>query len=191
MRGYPNIFGGSVTDIEIINEWLTNRYTNLEKKPIYRLVWSEDIYENRLGTFRTFTEGGILIREVTEVRKVRKYNYIHHRWIFEMFAPGNITRSPELPDASGGDYVPVYVFESGTGTYLPPTRRVVEFLISALEGKVKRDELPTEEYLQDREIKQIEESLDDHPSHFQTRPGATRNAIFFKGFPATTIEGDK
>lgn len=98
-----------------------------------------------------------------------------------MFAPGNITRSPELPDAGNGDYVPVYVFESGTGFYLPPTRKVVEFLISCLEGKVKRDELPSEEYLQEREVGDFIEQMDDHPNWFQTRPGDTRNAIFFKG----------
>jgi hypothetical protein len=180
-----------MTDIELINEWLGQTYVNLEGKVIYRLVFSEQIYENRLGTFRIFTEEGVFLREVTEVRLVRKYNYIHNRWIFEMFAPGNLTRDPTLPDASGGDYVPIYVFESGTGMYLPPTRKVVEFLISALEGKIKRDELPTEAYLQEREIKIFEESLDDHPSYFQTRPGPTRNAIFFKGFPATILGEDK
>jgi hypothetical protein len=156
---------------------------------VYRLVWSEDAFENRLGTFREFTDMGLFIREVTEVRKVRKYNYLHHRWIFEMWAPGNITRNPETPDAANGDYVPVYVFESGQGSYLTPTRKVVEFLISCLEGKVKRDELPSEEYLEERDVQAIEESLDDHPAWFQTREGPGRNAIFFKG--RLDIEGDK
>jgi hypothetical protein len=167
---------------------LANQYRTLDNREVYRLVWSEDCFENRLGTFRTFTQSGLFIREETGVRKVRKYNYIHNRWIFEVFAPGSVTRNPETPDASNGDYVPVYVFESGTGIYLPPTRKVVEFLISCLEGRVKRDELPTDEYLQDREIKEIEESLDDHPDWFQTRPGDARNAIFFKGFTEDKVK---
>jgi hypothetical protein len=170
-----------MTEIEEINKELHDKYQTLEFKPVYRLVWSEDTFENRLGTFREFTKAGLFIREVTEVRKVRKYNYIHNRWIFEIWAPGNITANPETPDAAGGDYVPVYVFESGQGLYLPPTRKVVEFLISALEGKIKRDELPTDEYLQDREVKDFVDQMDDHP-YFQTRPGETRNAIWFKGF---------
>jgi hypothetical protein len=177
-----------MTDVEIINAWLQGQYQTLENRPVYRLVWSEDIFENRLGTFRTFTPSGLFLRETTGVRKVRKYNYIHHRWIFEMFAPGNITRNPETPDASSGDYVPVYVFESGTGIYLPPTRKVVEFLISCLEGRVKRDELPSDEYLEDKELQAVEESLDDHPNWFQTRPGETRNAIFFEGFTEDKIK---
>jgi hypothetical protein len=180
-----------MTDVEIINAWLSDAYRTLDNRVTYRLAWSEDSFENRLGTFREFDENGTFIREVVEVRKVRRYNYIHHRWIFEAFAPGNVTRNPETPDADSGDYVPVYVFESGTGMYLPPTRKVVEFLISCLEGKVKKDEIPTEEYLQDREIKDFEEQMDDHPSWFQTRPGDARNAIFFKGFKADLIEGDK
>jgi len=105
-----------------------------------------------------------------------------------MFAPGNLVMNSEIPDSKNGDYVPVYVFESGTGMYLPVTRKVVEFLISCLEGKVRRDELPSEEYLQDREIQAFEESFDDHPSWFQTRPGATRNAIFFKGIKPEDIK---
>jgi hypothetical protein len=180
-----------MTDVEIINDWLSNQYRTLENRPVYRLVWSEDIFENRLGTFRIFTESGLFIREVTEVRKVRKYNYIHHRWIFEIFAPGNITRNSETPDAENGDYVPVYVFESGTGIYLMPTRKVVEFLISALEGKIKRDELPSDEYLSEREIQAVEDSLDDHPNWFQTRPGDTRNAVFIKSPIDSKIESDK
>jgi hypothetical protein len=178
-----------MTDVEIINKDLLDKYRTIQNYPVYRLVWSEDTFENRLGTFREFTESGLFIREVTDVRKVRKYNYIHHRWIFEMWAPGSITRNPETPDAAGGDYVPVYVFESGQGSYLSPTRKVVEFLISALEGRVKKDEMPSEQYLEDREIKAIEESLDDHPNWFQTREGPGRNAIFFKG--SLDIEGDK
>jgi hypothetical protein len=181
-----------MTDVEIINGWLSDTYrTTVENYPVYRIVWSEDIFENRLGTYREFTESGLFIREVTEVRKVRKYGYIHHRWIFEIWAPGNLTRNPETPDAASGDYIPVYVFESGLGMYLPVTRKVVEFLISALEGKIKRDLEPTEEYLAEKEVAAMVESLDDHPSYFQTRAGPARNAIWFKGFDPQKIEGDK
>ena len=171
-----------MTEVEEINNELFAIYRTIEGRAVYRIVWSEELFENRLGTYREFTEGGIFIREATEVRKVRKYNYIHNRWIFEIWAPGHLTRNPETPDADNGDYIPVYVFESGTGMYLPPTRKVVEFLIAALEGKIKRDLIPDEEYIADREIQAVIESLDDHPSEWQTRAGPARNAIWFKGF---------
>ena len=179
-----------MTEVEEINYELFAIYRTIEGRALYKIVWSEDCFENRLGTYREFTESGLFIREVTEVRKVRKYNYIHHRWIFEIWAPGNLTANPETPDAANGDYIPVYVFESGTGAYLPVTRKVVEFLIAAVEGRVRRDLLPSEDYIAEKEIQQVVEMLDDHPSDWQTRPGPARNAIWFKGFNPSKIESD-
>lgn len=169
------------TEIDIINKKLAGEYVTLDGHKLFRLVWSESITENRYGTFREFTEGGLFIREVTETRRVRKYNYIHNRWVFEMWAPGNLVANRETPDAANGDYVPVYVFESGTGLYLPPNEKVVRFLIAALYGRVKKDEMPSQAYLEEREIQRTIESMDDHPNWFQTRPGIARNAVWYAG----------
>lgn len=169
------------SEIEVLNKKIGGEYVTIDGHKIFRLVWSESIFENRYGTFREFTESGIFLRETTEVRRVRKYNYIHNRWVFEMWAPGNLTRNRETPDADNGDYVPVYVFEARNGNYLPPTEKVVRFLIAALYGKVRRDEIPSQEYLDEREIDKQVEMMDDHPAWFQTRPGAARNAIWYKG----------
>lgn len=169
------------SEIDILNRQIGSEYVTIDGHKIFRLVWSESIFENRYGTFREFSESGLFIREVTEVKKVRKYNYIHNRWIFEAWAPGNITANPETPDAINGDYVPVYVFEDGGGNYLPPNEKVVRFLIANFYGRVKKDEVPSEEYLEQREIGRTIESMDDHPSWFQTRPGAARNAIWYSG----------
>lgn len=167
--------------VDVLNKKLAGEYVTIDGHKIFRLVWSESTFENRYGTFREFTEGGLFIREVTETRRTRKYNYIHNRWIFEMWAPGNLTANRELPDAANGDYVPVYVFEDRGGNYLPPNEKVVRFLIAALHGKIKRDEIPSREYLEEREIQKTMETMDDHPSWFQTRPGDTRNAIWYPG----------
>lgn len=167
-------------EIDALNRKIGSEYITLDGHQIFRLVWSESIFENRHGTFREFTESGLFVREVTETRRVRKYNYIHNRWIFEMWAPGNLTANRETPDAINGDYVPVYVFEDRGGHYLPPNEKVVRFLISALQGKVKKDEVPSREYLEQREIGAMEESMDDHPAWFQTRVGPGRNAIGFE-----------
>lgn len=169
------------SEIEMLNDRIGNEYMSIDGRRLFRIIWSESAFENRHGTFREFTESGLFIREVTETRRVRKYNYIHNRWIFEAWAPGNLTANRELPDATNGDYVPVYVFENKRGEYLPPNEKVVRFLIAAVYGKVKRDEVPSQAYLEEREIQQQVESMDDHPSWFQTRPGEARNAIWYPG----------
>ena len=170
-----------MTEIEQLNSRIGSEYRSIDNRALFRLIWSENAFENRHGTFREFTQSGLFIREITEVRKVRKYNYIHNRWIFEAWAPGNLTANPETPDAHNGDYIPVYVFENKNGEYLPPNEKVVRFLIAALHGKIKKDEAPSREYLEERHIQTLEDSLDDHPSWFQTRTGPTRNAIWYAG----------
>lgn len=165
-----------MTEIERINSWLRQSYRTLENVPLYRLVWSDKVFEHRFGTYNDFTESGLFIRQVSEVRLVRKYSYIHERYIFEMWADGSKTSNRETPDALNGDYIPVYVFEDKQGKYLPPTEKVVRFLISCLQGNVRKDEIPSQEYLDQKEISDQVISMDTHP-YFQTRPGEARNAV--------------
>ena len=176
-----------MTEIEQLNSRIGAEYMSIDGRALFRLIWSENAFENRRGTFREFSDSGLFIREVTEVRRVRKYNYIHNRWIFEAWAPGNLTANVETPDTVNGDSVPVYVFEDRHGGYLPPNEKVVRFLIAAVYGKVRRDEIPSQEYLEEKEIQRVEDSLDDHPAWFQTRPGATRNAIWLPEYRRATF----
>lgn len=132
--------------------------------------------EHRRGWFRDYTESGLFIREVMDTRLTRKYNYIHERWILEAFSV--TAQSSEVPGTEGGDYVPVYVFNSSSDEPLPVTRRVLEFLIGCVNGRVEKDKVPSEEYTNFKEIEAMEDSLDDHPSEFSTRPGPQRNAVF-------------
>jgi hypothetical protein len=159
-----------------LNNWL-REYGLKDGRPRFRLVWSNDIYEHRRGTFRDFTREGIFIREVFETRLTRKYNYIHDRWIFEAFTEDGGSR--EVPGTEHGDYIPVYIFESGEGKALPVTRKVVEFLIGCCHGRVEKDKIPSQEYLDYREVRDMEESMDDHPSAFSTRAGPQRNSIAY------------
>jgi hypothetical protein len=161
---------------EILNIYLKAQGKSITGEYLYRLVWSDNILENRYGTFNEFTSPGLFVRTFTGIKLVPKYSYIKERWILEKWAPGNLTRNPETPDASAGDYIPVYVFEDGKGKYLPPTRRVLEFLIGSLNGNVRKDIEPSEEYLQEKEIAAMVESFDDHPSAFATA-GQYRNAV--------------
>jgi hypothetical protein len=164
-----------MTEVELINKELEAKYTDITGRVMYRLVWSDKIFEHRYGTYRDFTPSGLFIREVTETRLTRKYNYIKERWILEKWAPGNLTAHKETPDAINGDYIPVYVFETGKGDYLVPTMKVVQLILDFMVGKIRQDDEVSPEALEEKEIQYEIEAMDDHPS-FSTF-GPTRNAV--------------
>jgi len=160
-----------------LNTWLAE-YGKVNDNVRYRLVWSNSIMEHRYGYFRRYSDSGIYLGEEWGTQLARKYNYIHDRWIFEAFSPA--AQSSEVPGTVGkGDYVPVYVFNSSTDESLPVTRKILEFLIGCVNGRVDKDNLPSREYTDFKEIQAMEESMDDHPSDFSTRPGPQRNAIAY------------
>jgi len=111
-------------EIDEINKKLKERYgQTLDGKAHFRLVWSNDIYEIRVGLFNDFY-GSILIRSFKGAREARKYNYIHNRWILEMWHL--IEPTLELPNPDG--YEALYVFEDKNNSPLPVNWRVVEFI---------------------------------------------------------------
>ena len=60
--------------IDYINKKLTQDYGyESDLRPKFRLVWSEDEFEDRFSTFVDYSESGIFLREVTEARHVYKY----------------------------------------------------------------------------------------------------------------------
>src|SRR5271169_6775749 len=95
-----------------IQSFLDKGPRNPYNKPIFRLIWSEEAFEKRLGTYRTYA-GNIFIREETKVELTKKYNFIHERWIFEQWFPPEVCMNPELIEANLGSYEARYVFDSG------------------------------------------------------------------------------
>lgn len=76
--------------IETLNKRLIEYYSYFEAElPNYRLVFSDDQYEVRLGDYTDYSEEGIFLREVTEFRNVKKYPFIKHKWILEKCLPSN------------------------------------------------------------------------------------------------------
>lgn len=149
-------------DLEL-NEFLLNRGgRNLFNQPLYKLVWSTSELELRFGTFREFRDD-VFIREVTETRWTRKYNYIHDRWILERWIPPALGHNKELPLSSQGTYEPIYVFEDGNRQYLAPNIKVLEFIIEMAE----RPRIMTEAEIiselkgkEEKEVLQIMEALE-------------------------------
>src|SRR5487761_29066 len=164
-----------MTEVERLNKWLEKFGRSITGQVIYRLVWSNRIFEHRFGTFRDFTDSGLFIHEVKEVRYVRKYNYINERWIFEKWAPGNLTAHQENPDAMNGDYIPVYVFEDSKRRYLSPNEKSLKFIIDFMHGQIKQDAEIPQELIDAKEVEYIVDSMGDHPD-FSTF-GEIRNAI--------------
>lgn len=166
------------SDIARINKSIAHEHRTIDNRPKFRIVWSDKIYENRYGTFNDFTESGLFIRTVTEVRRVRKYAYIFERWIMEMWAGAELMSNKETPDVINGDYVCIYVFEDSKGNPLPVTEKVIKFLINFFFGKIEQDYVPSQEYLDAKDIERQVDSMDTHPI-FQTRSGDARNAVAY------------
>lgn len=73
-----------------LNKYLEETYgKTIEGFPLFRLVWTTDQLEKRLGTFRDFSDHSceIFLREVTEVREVPKYPFAMDRWALEVIKP--------------------------------------------------------------------------------------------------------
>jgi hypothetical protein len=159
-----------------LNKFLRESYgKTVTGKTNFRLVWSEDIFEKRLGEFNEFY-GKIFLRTIKGIRELRKYNYIHNRYILEGWIDGDLSSNGEVPEATHGDYAPIWVFEDNKNNPLTVTRKVLSFIIASIQGRVKRDDEIDEKTLEDLEIARTIESFDDHPADFSTS-GPTRNAI--------------
>jgi hypothetical protein len=129
--------------IELINERLEHQFgKNDTGLPNWRVVFSEDQFEKRYGTYQDFTPNGVFIREVTEVREAPKYR----QWIREKFVLERLTVIPdynitELP-ATKLSYEPMWVFEDKSGNYLPPRFDACKFLIDNLRENLSRPYYP-------------------------------------------------
>lgn len=76
------------TELDYINSKLANSFGKTPSgEGTWRISWNPDRTEKRLGTFTDYTDNGLFIREVTEVREVRKYPWIGEYYILEKYVP--------------------------------------------------------------------------------------------------------
>jgi hypothetical protein len=122
-------------NLQLINEYGIDSITG---RAIWRIVFSEDQYEKRLGTYDDYTPGGIYIRTVTEVREVPKYKqWIHEKYLLERLVIVPEQNQDELP-VSKLSYEPIFVFENRGGEYLPPKFEICKIVVDtiyAAQGK--------------------------------------------------------
>src|SRR5208337_861854 len=164
-------------EIRELNNWLRESYgKTVTGKVRFRIIWSEDIFENRKGTFNEFY-GKIFLRTVTGVRQVKKYNYISDRFILEGWVDTNMSFNEEVPEASHGDFTPIYVFEDSNGNPLPVTRKAVAFMIAKIQGHIREDDEISFKEKEQKEIDNQVETLLDSPD-IRTY-GVTRDSVAY------------
>ena len=126
--------------VKVINSQLRDLYGNdiVTGQSIFRVVWSEDQFEKRHGTFDDFLPGTkIFLRTITETREVPKYRqWIHGRHILERLVVVPEINQGELPSTKIS-YEPLWVFRKGDDNeteegYLPPRLDACKFIIDAI-----------------------------------------------------------
>lgn len=148
--------------IESLNHQLIDLFgiDTVSGNPIWRIVFSEDQFENRLGTYSDYTESGIYLRTVTEVRYVPKYR----QWIQERFVLERLTIIPEINSdelpSTRLSYEPIYVFENGKGDYLPPKIEVARIVIDSVYAAQGKSSMA--KYLDDEDVEKRIDSLQEY-----------------------------
>jgi len=158
--------------IESINRQLEDSFgiDTITGRPIWRVVWSDDQYEDRFGTYDDFTPEGIYLRTVTEVRRVKKYPWVKERWTLERLVLVPVVSQKELPTVKQS-YEPMFPFQKTNGEYAPPTILACRFIIdsvlaaqgkgSTTKYKDKYDGMSKEEYYEAKnaELQQLQDDL--------------------------------
>jgi hypothetical protein len=120
--------------IESINSQLKDLYgiDTITGQPMWRVVWSEDQFEHRLGTYDDITPAGLYLRTVTEVRWVPKYRqWIHEKYVLEQLVLIPEVSASELP-ATRMSYENMWTFEDKNENYLPPRLDACKFIIDTV-----------------------------------------------------------
>jgi len=112
----------------IINDWLAQFKIPLSTQPLFRLSWSEDLYELRRSDYPIY-HGPIIIGHSERIKEVKKYNWIKDRWILEQWIPPDLAFCKDLPETKNGDYTAIYVFETSSGVSLALRLSVVQIIV--------------------------------------------------------------
>jgi hypothetical protein len=167
--------------IDQINVQLAEKYGRevSSNRPIFRIINSNSTTEKRLGDYNDFTNSGIFIRSVREVREVLKYAYLRDTWILERLTwigGGN----PELPEAKGYEYETVWAFRSKYGEPLYPHFNIVVLLLDILVNgpKVKKTEADWEYEEEQKKLKESAEYFDMLESEGRSNLFAFEDAVF-------------
>ena len=118
-------------DLEKMNNQLRSKYGYGpdELRPLWRIVWSEDLLEKR---WMTHDDHGNELLE-PEVREVPKYQHITNRYVLERAVP--VAGETDL--ITKVSYEPAWSFEDRHGNYLPPRFDACEFIVETIYNQIK------------------------------------------------------
>jgi hypothetical protein len=112
--------------LDKMNLWLKDNFGLVENQSRFRLVWSEDQYEIRKGTFDKLSDAGLYLGTEVGIKKIKKYPK-YEKYILENLVPNY---SDEL--VTKLSYEPVWVFGlkgDPSGVSLDPTWDALSFLL--------------------------------------------------------------
>lgn len=171
-------------ECDAINRMLIDKFgiDTVTGLPMWRLAWSPAQFEKKLGTYSDFTDSGILIRTVTEVREVPKYPYLRPLYVLEMLQGIPAVNRKELPTATLSYECMHPLMHKITETYLPPYWPFVEWVIdcyyAALGRKSLRKYVSPDEDMGVMEAKR--KRIDDITRYLYGNETSTTDALAYK-----------
>ena len=153
-------------DIKSLNKMLEkNHGLAFNKKPWYKIAWSDSETEKRIGAFNDFY-GEIFVRQFVGLREVRKYEGpdFRERWILEKLI---FIDNPEVWDSlNTGSYEPIWVFRGKGGVYQKPNYKSVDFLIGMI-NQPKDRKFTDQKSLDDFEDQLLQKEEDEEYDRLQ------------------------
>lgn len=118
---------------DAINNLLINHFgqDTVSELPMWRIAWAPEQFEKRFGLWRDFTTEGLFIKEVTELREVRKYPHLTEHYVLERLVAVPDYQVRELGGAKIS-YEPIHPFWNGQMEYMPPNFVVSKFIIDTV-----------------------------------------------------------
>lgn len=144
--------------IKDINKQLVTDYgKDILGRANFRLVYSENIVEKRMGRFEEHC-GSIYVRDFFGTKELPKYSYLRDTFVLEQLT---YNYNPELPDSQRGHYEPIW---SDWGIEGIPNYRAVRTVVrSKLFGipKTKLDYIEEEEAIEKASYDRIRGEIED------------------------------
>jgi hypothetical protein len=124
-------------EVDTLNRNLINHYgrDNSTNLPNWRVVWSEDQFEQRYGEYEDRTPEGLLIRRFSGVREAPKYRqWVEEKWCLEALIPIPSINTQELPETKLS-YELIYPFPHHNRIPLIPIWSAVRLVIEEVHRK--------------------------------------------------------
>lgn len=118
----------SEEELKNLNKLIEDYYGRIENLPCFRVVWSDDCYEQR---WMEYTNEGFKLLN-PEVREVPKYkHYIQHKYILEGLQAKPSFVQSDLVDIIS--YEPLWTFEDRFGEFLTPSWGAVRIVLDTVK----------------------------------------------------------